>query len=916
MKNIWRFTKWMGPVLDALRALGGSGTPKLVQQQVQQALKLPDDFLTDKNKSGQTKFYNELHWARQYLVWEGLVDSRERGQWKLTDAGKNTSLDETAAQQIAEKWAEVHKQKIGGPSEDETKFQNELPPDELLALTQDSNGFSLDPRVQQALRASYESLLKRGELLPKEKLSECYALFRDRFGPDRLQSLDGEVLLNTMHAHGNQDSLVYWLEFKSSPEFPTRKFGSISGGSALKFGLYKNSESGDWMAGHPTNQTTLSVTEAVAIAKMHRDQLVAAVGAIKELPVGATDTQYIELQKKLDEISPDFSRLAWGHKYLSLLFPDKLDDFHAEFVQRHALIKLLQIPPTQPGLYVAAGRFVRLAIQLNWPINHLTSTLNDRNGIPIKYWRIGTKIGEGEAAQNIWPDMMAGSFAAIGWAELGDLSTILTSDEVKENLAGMLIKQYKNEPNVASRKAGEIRNFTKDMKENDVVVAAEGERIIGVGKVKGPYRFDSTPPEGAPHRRPVDWHITPEWKLPVSEGLRTTVWKLRKDDRNLVEIERKLLEPVLPAIEEPMFTPQNTEKAIRKMVKLEGKIPIQLQVILDRKGQAILYGPPGTGKTHWGRKTALDLVAAGAFGCLYDDLTHDQKLIVEGDGSNSGLFRCCTFHPAFGYEDFIEGYRPRQGAGGQLVFEKRDGIFKRICIDASKSDKKFVLLIDEINRGDIPRIFGELLTLLEKNKRGQKVTLPLSGDTFSVPQNVLVIGTMNTADRSIALLDTALRRRFGFVELMPDYTLFAGAILGEVIPLGKWLEALNNRVRQQVGKDSRNLQIGHAYFLDDNGKPVRDFGMFTRIIAEDIVPLLEEYCYENYDALSQILGEDMIDRERQRVRDEFFLPARQQDLIQALKATAPEVFTSLEAVTQVQLPTVQEPEEEPEEPGK
>jgi 5-methylcytosine-specific restriction enzyme B len=102
------------------------------------------------------------------------------------------------------------------------------------------------------------------------------------------------------------------------------------------------------------------------------------------------------------------------------------------------------------------------------------------------------------------------------------------------------------------------------------------------------------------------------------------------------------------------------------------------------------------------------------------------------------------------------------------------------------------------------------------------VILPLFSDKFSVPANVLVIGTMNTADRSIALLDIALRRRFGFVELMPDSSTLAGAIAGEAIPLGQWLDALNTRIREHIGKDARNLQIGHAYLMDENGKPVTE----------------------------------------------------------------------------------------------
>ena len=770
----------------------------------------------------------------------------------------------------------------------------------------------LDARVQQSLRTCYESLLKNGQLLTKERLSECYALFRERFGPERLRGLDGESLLNTMHAHGSQDSLVYWLEFKSDAEFPTRQFGSISGGSALKFGFYKSKDSGEWMTGHPSNQTTMTIEAAVAQARKHRDQLIAAVTILGNLPADADDEQYLDLQKKLDGI--DIARSAWGHKYLSLIFPDKLDDYHTELSQRHNLIKILEAPSPQPGLYVSAGRFVRLAALMGWPINHLTCALNERNGSPIKYWRLGTKLGEGNGAQDVWPDMKTGGYAAIGWAELGDLSHVLTGDNVKGTIAEMLIKEYQYDANVASRKAGEVRNFAKEMDENDVVLAADGERILGIGLVKGPYRFDSNQPEDAPHRRQVKWHATTEWKLPITEGLRTTVWKLRKDDRNLVAVERQLLETSSSEPAQPATVKPPHPNPIRRVVRLEGVIPGKLQAILERKGQAVLYGPPGTGKTYWGKQTALDLAAIGAFGCLYADLTAEQKVSVNGDSLHLGRLRCCTFHPAFGYEDFIEGYRPQKSTDGQLVFERRDGIFKTLCRDAAASTETFVLLIDEINRGDIPRIFGELLTLLEKNKRGQEVILPLSGDKFSVPGNVLVIGTMNTADRSIALLNTALRRRFGFLELMPDSSTLAGAIAGEAIPLGQWLDALNSRIRQHIGKDARNLQVGHAYLMDDNGKPVTEFSKLSRIIAEDIIPLLEEYCYEDYGKLTQILGEAMVDESRQRVRDELFALARRQDLIQALLAPTPDLATSLEAVAQP-IPAP-EPDEEPDEPAK
>jgi 5-methylcytosine-specific restriction protein B len=276
------------------------------------------------------------------------------------------------------------------------------------------------------------------------------------------------------------------------------------------------------------------------------------------------------------------------------------------------------------------------------------------------------------------------------------------------------------------------------------------------------------------------------------------------------------------------------------------------------------------------------------------------------------LVRSCTFHPGYGYEDFIEGYRPHTSASGQLVFQLKNGAFKRLCIDAAQEKgRDFFLLVDEINRGDIPRIFGELITLIEFDKRGKSLHLPVSGEQFAVPQNIFIIGTMNTADRSIALLDTALRRRFGFIELLPNLELLKGAVVGSRVPLAPLLSALNDRIRRHVGRDARNLQIGHAYFLKDD-RPIIDIGHFTRVFAEDIVPLLEEYCYGDYGALAAILGSRLVDVNTQRINDDLFSPDRRDDLISALLIQFAEVATSSEALQLPDTDQEREPEGEPE----
>lgn len=750
----------------------------------------------------------------------------------------------------------------------------------------------LDERIIKDLTDRYQAMLNRGELLSRTQLDAHYATFRRRFGPEVLANLDGEALLTAMHEHGNRDSLVYWLEFKNDDEFPGLPFGSIAGGSALKFGLYKRNETGAWMTGSPQKQVELTVQGAVDIARRHRDQLLAGVDLLKQLPSQASDEAYAKLQVELTQVAPDVADTSWGHKYFSLLFPDRLDELHNANYQRYHLVKLLQEPPAADGRYVCAGRFVRTAEELDAPINHLMSILYLRNGSPHRYWRVLANYSD--PTFHLWNLMRTENCVASGWAEIGDLSG-LKYDQASRNQIQALMQQHYKDP---GRWSSEIFWFATAMAEGDIVLAFEGAKVLGIGRVTGGYQYVAN--ERAAHRRPVEWLDGTTWTLPKSEAITATTREI-KIPANQVEVERRLLAPVLPPVVS-VFSPTVPVIPVVPLVQKPNVVPTlagipgRVQAVLERKRQVILYGPPGTGKTYWARLAALDLAAFATFGTPFDQLPAEQQKVVLGDGADqTGLVRLCAFHPAYGYEDFLEGYRPLQ-TNGQLAFERRDGIFKRLCNDAAKEpNRRFFLIVDEINRGDIPRIFGELLTVLERDKRGRPILLPLSGQPFSVPDNVYLIGTMNTADRSIALLDTALRRRFGFVELMPDSRVLGKAVING-IPLGPWLDALNRRICEHVGRDARNLQVGHAYLLDSD-HPVADFARLARIIQDDIIPLLEEYCYEDYDALEKILGSGLVDRTNQRIRHELFDPSRQEELVAALLAPAPDIATSLSATT-------------------
>lgn len=262
----------------------------------------------------------------------------------------------------------------------------------------------------------------------------------------------------------------------------------------------------------------------------------------------------------------------------------------------------------------------------------------------------------------------------------------------------------------------------------------------------------------------------------------------------------------------------------------------------------ILYGPPGTGKTYSLQHNYLD--------------KYDAELV-----------EFCTFHQSFSYEDFVEGLKPILGDSDKISYNIEKGVFYKACEKAAKlagynslqdavksvkedrkqrfntaiAGQKLVLLcIDELNRGNVASIFGDLISLIEPSKRlGSEdeliLTLPYSKERFGVPSNLMIVGTMNTADRSIQLLDSALRRRFRFEELPP--------ILEKIKyePARNVLRAINKRVRAILNKD---VQIGHAYFIDvENDEETLD------VICKKVIPLLEEYFYNDIDKIRFVLND-------------------------------------------------------------
>ena len=284
----------------------------------------------------------------------------------------------------------------------------------------------------------------------------------------------------------------------------------------------------------------------------------------------------------------------------------------------------------------------------------------------------------------------------------------------------------------------------------------------------------------------------------------------------------------------------------------------------------ILYGPPGTGKTY---NTVIYAVAI-CEGKTYEEVKKQdyEEIMARYDAlKNEGRIALTTFHQSYGYEEFIEGIKPVMDSegSGDVKYTIEDGIFKRFCksgegisfeeawdqLYVDKEQKNRVFIIDEINRGNISKIFGELITLIEDSKRkdmpeAASAILPYSGEVFSVPAYVHILVTMNTADRSIAFMDTALRRRFRFVEMMPDTGLLEG-IFVEGLNVAKMLEIINTRIEFLY---DREHTIGHAFFMGVKENPtIENLGA---IFEKSVIPLLQEYFYEDYQKIQLVLGDN------------------------------------------------------------
>lgn len=465
----------------------------------------------------------------------------------------------------------------------------------------------------------------------------------------------------------------------------------------------------------------------------------------------------------------------------------------------------------------------------------LRTGLAERAASDISYWL----FAPGEKA-SLWDDSFQDGIAPIGWDEVGDLNSYATYDELCERIG----ETYpgKSPKSVANM----LWNFSYSMKPGDVVFAKKGlYKICGWGIVSGDYSFDDAR-ESFKHVLPVKWLCKDEVTVPDGFQLPGQTLTNMSSKPEFIEIVSDFY-PGLPGLSEEDSGPgpgpilpkieYTKQQALKDLFMPEQKLDRIIKQ-LKRKKNVVLQGPPGTGKTFVARRIAY-------------------LLMGEADPSRAPLIQ---FHQSTTYEDFVQGYRP-DGAGG---FALKNGGFYEYCeIARAQPDRSFVFIIDEINRGNLSKIFGELFMLIEHDKRGGDFAVPLTyakelKDTFSVPANLFLIGTMNTADRSLSMVDYALRRRFAFESLEPEFesTAFAellcasGASPEIVAAVRSRMAKLNKMIRKDSSSLGTGYQIGHSFFVPTPGQAA-DASWLQEIIDCEIIPLLEEYWCDDPDELNK-----------------------------------------------------------------
>ena len=433
----------------------------------------------------------------------------------------------------------------------------------------------------------------------------------------------------------------------------------------------------------------------------------------------------------------------------------------------------------------------------------------DSNVKEIDYWI----YSPGDNAC-MWDEFYNLGIMGIGWDDVTDLKEFTSKEEIKDYMKKVYDPSYSYKNNAHC-----LWQFANEIKIGDVIFVKKGmHKIIGKGVVTSEY--DSAR-ETYKHIRKVEWTNKGEWEHPGQAVMKTLTCISPYPDyvqRLLSLFAEDILEETSEQIE--IKYPPYTKDDFLNKVYMDEDTYNTLTELLEAKYNVILQGAPGVGKTFAAKRLAYSIMG--------------QK-----DTSRVAMVQ---FHQSYSYEDFIQGYRPSKDG-----FELVNGAFYKFCKEAEEDNERpYFFIIDEINRGNLSKILGELMMLIEKDKRGEKIKLLYSNEWFTVPQNVRIIGMMNTADRSLALMDYALRRRFAFFDFAPAFSSegFKNYLSEKDSPKLEKLIAAVESLNSTISTDESlgdGFRIGHSYFCTDD--EITDEWLKS-VVEYEVIPLIKEYWFD------------------------------------------------------------------------
>lgn len=452
-----------------------------------------------------------------------------------------------------------------------------------------------------------------------------------------------------------------------------------------------------------------------------------------------------------------------------------------------------------------------------WKSNQLgkteetTTTAVDSNIKETNYWI----YSPGDNA-SMWDEFYKSGIMGIGWDDVTDLKGFSSKEEIKDFMKKVYDPSYSYKNNAHC-----LWQFANEIKVGDVIFVKKGmHKIIGKGIVTSDYIYD-TSRSTYKHIRKVDWQNKGEWEHP-GQAVMKTLTNISAYPDYVQKLLALFAEDTSEEVSEQkeIKYPLYSKDDFLNEVYMDEDTYNTLTELLEAKYNVILQGAPGVGKTFAAKRLAYSIMGQ-----------KDTSRVV-----------MVQFHQSYSYEDFIQGYRPSKDG-----FELENGTFYKFCKEAEEDNERpYFFIIDEINRGNLSKILGELMMLIEKDKRGEKIKLLYSNEWFTVPQNVRIIGMMNTADRSLALMDYALRRRFAFFDFVPAFSsegfknYLAEKNSQKLESLITAVESLNNTISSDESLGD-GFRIGHSYFCTD-GEITDEW--LKSVVEYEVIPLIKEYWFD------------------------------------------------------------------------